>query len=127
MIAAVCSTASSYFEAGTSRRVVMAQPWPAWEQMVNDASMAEGQVGVVEDDEGGLAAELEEHLLHGGAGAAMIRRPVGRAGERHHVDPQVGGERLSRPATSVPAVGDHVHDAGGDVGVLGDEGGRGSW
>ena len=42
----------------------MAQPWPAWVHTVK-AAVATGpsEVGVVEDDEGRLAAELEEDLL----------------------------------------------------------------
>ena len=52
-----------------------------------------GHVGVVERDGRGLAAELEEDPLQGGRGGGHDR-PAGRgrAGERHHVDPRVGGQ-----------------------------------
>ena len=49
----------------------MAHPWPAWVQTMKAAVMqADGQVGVVEDDERRFAAELEKDPLHraGGGG-----------------------------------------------------------
>ena len=39
-MALTCSITSSAFVSGTSSRLVIAQPWPAWEQMVKLATIA---------------------------------------------------------------------------------------
>ena len=98
----------------------MAQPWPEWVQTPMALMGTDGrEIGVLEDDVGRLAPELQEDLLH------RVRRlghdaPAGdrRAGEGDHVHPGVGGEDL---AHQVVGRGDHVDHAGGDVGLLGDE------
>ena len=76
-------------------------------------------VAVVEEHERRLAAELEEHPLHRRArrrhDLAADRR---RARERHDVD--VGVRRQLR-TDGVVGRREHVHDAGRDVGCLGDE------
>ena len=82
IVAAATCTASSYFSRGTTSRVVIAQPWPAWMQAVNAVAPAtDGDVGVVEHDRGGLAAELEEHLLQRRRGGGHDR-PAGRRSSR---------------------------------------------
>ena len=40
IVAAATWTASSYFSRGTTSRVVIAQPWPAWMQAVNAVAPA---------------------------------------------------------------------------------------
>ena len=98
----------------------MAQPWPACEQIVN-AAMSVGSLGlgVVEHDQRRLAAELEEHLLHRGAGRLHdLAADRGRAGEADHVDVGVGGEDL---ADRDVGGGEDVDDAGRDVGLVGDD------
>ena len=54
------------------------------------------EVGVLVDDAGGVAAELEHDLLLARPG---LERPahLGRAGEGEQLEPRVGGERRPRP------------------------------
>ena len=99
---------------------MIAQPWPECEIAAYAQNIAaSADVAVVEQHERRLAAELEEHALHGrarrGHDLAADRR---RAGERHDVD--VG---MRRQLGADRGVGrrEHVHDAGRDVGRLGDE------
>ena len=78
------------------------------------------QVGVVEDDVGGLAAELQRHPLHGLRG--HLGDPLagaGRAGERHHVDVGVGGDGLTDDRAEP---GDEVEHAGGQPDLVDDLG-----
>ena len=76
-------------------------------------------VAVVEEDERRLAAELEEHALHGRARRGHDLAADGRrAGERHDVDV---GVRRQLGADGGVGRREHVHDAGRDVGRLGDE------
>ena len=98
---------------------MIAQPWPAWMHAANAVVPDRGgDVGVVEHDRGGLAAELEEDLLQRRRGRGHDR-PAGRggAGERDQVDARVGGR--ARAATVVVARGDDVEHARREVGVLG--------
>ena len=77
------------------------------------------EVGVVKHDRRGLAAELEEDLLECVAGGRHDP-PAGRrgAGEGDHVDVGAGGQ--CRPDLWVGSA-EHVDDAGGNVGVVGDQ------
>ena len=78
-----------------------------------------GQIGVVEHQERRLAAEFEEHLLQRGGAVGHHRAAgVGRSGERHHVDARILRQQRT---DAVVAGGDDVDDAGGEVGVLGDQ------
>jgi hypothetical protein len=78
-------------------RVQAVHVWPPlMKQLARPDLHRLGQVGVVEDDDGALAAELQRHPLHR-AGADRLH-PLARgggAGERHHVDVGVRGERLA--------------------------------
>ena len=99
---------------------MIAQPWPECEIAAYEQNIAAiADVAVVEEHERRLAAELEEHALHGrarrGHDLAADRR---RAGERHDVDV---GVRRQLGADRVVGRREHVHDAGRDVGRLGDE------
>ncbi len=80
---------------------------------------AEPDVAVFEDDERRLAAQLEEHTLHGRAGRghdlATDRR---RAGEGNNVDVGMGRELHT---DRVVGRRDHIDDARGNVGGFGDE------
>ena len=77
------------------------------------------QVAVVEEHERGLAAELEEHPLHGGARRRHDLAPDRRrAGERHDVD--VGMRRQLGADLGIGGR-EHVDDARRDLGRLGDE------
>ena len=72
------------------------------------------EVGVLEDDVRGLAAELEGHALHGLRGQlADALAGAGGAGEGDHVDVRVGGDRLTDDRAEA---GDEVEDAGGKPG-----------
>ena len=91
------------------------------EQAVGHADLDRGgQVGVVEDDVGRLAAQFEGDPLDllGGERADPPAGP-GRAGERDHVDVGVGRQRLAGDR-AVP--GHEVVDAGRQAGVVGDLG-----
>ena len=82
-------------------------------------STAWSMVGVVEDDVGGLAAELEGGLLgRAGDRPGDDLADLGRAGEGDLVDVRVLDERLARAAVA----GDDVDDAGGQLGLLADLG-----
>ena len=90
--------ASSYRDRGSRMRVCMAQPWPP---CIADASGGRQhlrlEVGVVEHDVGGLAAELEEHPLQRGGARRHDPPPGGgRPGERDQVD------RAGRVASTSP-------------------------
>ena len=74
------------------------------------------EVGVVEDDVGGVAAELHGdrlEVLAGHAGGVPADR--GGPGERDLVDAGVAQQRL---ADDLAAAGDHVEHAVGDAGVV---------
>ena len=78
-----------------------------------------GQVGVVEDNERGLAAEFEEDLLDGLRRRSHHGTPGrGGSGERHQVDARVLGQ-LS--AETMVARGDDVDHTGRKVGLLRDD------
>ena len=84
-------------------------------------SAVEGLVdrSVVEHDVGGLAAQLEGHLLVGAGDHLGDRAPdIGRAGEGHLVDVVVGHQR---PA-GLAGAGHDVDDTGGQGGLLHDLG-----
>jgi hypothetical protein len=77
------------------------------------------EVGVVEDDHCGLAAQLEEHALDGAAGGRHDPAAGGgRPGECDDVDVWRRGEHL---ADGYFRGGDHVDHARRDFGVLGDQ------
>ena len=77
------------------------------------------EVGVLEDDHGRLAAELEVHALHAVDGAAHHGLAgLGRAGHAHHVDLAVGDERLP----DLGVAGDHAEEARGQAGLHGELG-----
>ncbi len=99
---------------------MIAQPWPECEIAAYAQNIAAiVDVAVVEQHERRLAAELEEHPLHGGArGRHDLAADRRRAGERHDVDV---GMRRQLGADRVVGRREHVHDAGRDVGRLGDE------
>src|SRR5690606_9844777 len=79
------------------------------------------EVGVVEDDEGRLAAQLEEHARQVlGGGGHDLASGGGGAGERDQVDARVGREH---GAQGVVRAGDDVEDAGREVGLLGGDAG----
>ena len=64
IVAAATCTASSYRSRGTSSRVVMRAALAGVDARgERRRAGGRGEVGVVEHDRGGLAAELEEHLL----------------------------------------------------------------
>ena len=78
------------------------------------------EVGIGEDDEGGVAAEFEHEMLDGlGRLAKQQPADLGRAGEGEHAHAGVlgpGGDDLGG------AAGDDVEDAGGHAGTLGEHG-----
>ena len=77
-------------------------------------------VEVVEQHVGRLAAELEGDLLDGlGAELGDALAGAGRAGERHHVDVGVGGDRL---ADRRAVAGDEVEHAGRQADLVDDLG-----
>ena len=89
------------------------------DQRAGDRALHRGlQVGVVEDHERRLAAELEVHPLRpDGTRAPSPGGPTaGGAGEGHHVDVGMADQRLAgHPA----GAGDHVDDPVGDAGLGG--------
>ena len=88
------------------------------ERAQQHAGGGEVEVGVVEHDVRGLAAELERHLLHRARGELHdAPADLGRTGERGLVDERVLAS--SSPARAAGA-GDEVDDAGRDVGFLED-------
>ena len=115
--AAATATASSYWSLGTTSRVVIAQPWPAWMQA---AKAVAADTAATSASSSARAADFppssRNTLLSVGAAAAMIAWPVA-------VDPvndtmSTRGSVASTAATSRPRR-DHVEDAGRQVGVLG--------
>ena len=77
------------------------------------------QVGVVEHDVCGLAAQLEEHTLHRGRGRFHNAPPGrGRARKRHQIDARIRRQDL---AGHVIRGGDNVEYACGNVGLLRDD------
>ena len=89
------------------RRAVLARVPVAPEADVLDRTL---EVGVVEDDDRRLAAELEVEALdrvRGVAGDALAR--LGIAGDRHHGH---GGMEHQRVADGLTGAGDDVEDAG---------------
>lgn len=88
-------------------------------------------VGVGEDDEGRVAAELEGEFFQGRAALAHEElADGGGAGEGDLADGGVGGEGLA-DARGVVQGGDEVDDAAGDAGAVGElgegEGGEGGF
>ena len=80
-------------------------------------------IGIVEDDQRRVAAELEAHLLQCvGALAHQDAADLGRAGEGHLADAVVIAQRLAN-GRAVHA-GNDVDDTGGDAGALGQLGKR---
>lgn len=79
-------------------------------------------VGVVEDDVGALAAELEGDLLQVALGGGLedLATDEGGAGEGDLVDVHVGGDG---GAGGTAEAGDDVDDAGGEAGLLDELGG----
>ncbi len=89
------------------------------EDAVDDALDRLVHGGVVEDDVGGLAAELEGHLLVGaGDGTGDGLADVGGAGEGDLVDARVLDDR----ATGLAGAGEDVDDTRREVGLLADLG-----
>ncbi len=87
------------------------------EDAVDDALDRLVERRVVEDDVGGLAAELEAEALGRARDAALDQlADLGRAGERDLVDAVVLDQRLP----DCRAAGDHVDDAGRQL-ALGDD------
>lgn len=85
---------------------------------VDDAFDGGVDVGVVEDNRGGFAAEFEGDFGDvGGAGADDFLSGFDAAGERHHVGEGAGDECV---AEGFAGAGDDVEDAFGEVG-FGDE------
>ena len=76
-------------------RVGALHDWPELVHIAGHVARDHGlEVGVVEDDVGRLAAELLRDPLHRRRrGAGDLDAGAGRAGERHHVDVGVRGER----------------------------------
>ena len=78
----------------------------------NDA----GNIGVLEDDVGRLAAEFERNLFQvAGRGVDDQLADFGRAGEGYLVDMRMGGQR---GAGRFAVTGNDVHDAIGNTGFL---------
>jgi len=76
-LAAVSSTAWSRLASGTSSRVVMAQPWPAWEQIVNPANMAASSISASSMTmNADLPPSARNTFFTVWLAAAMMRRPV---------------------------------------------------
>ena len=76
-------------------------------------------VGVIQHHIGALAPQLQEGLLHRGAGCGHDLSPGGGgAGEGHHVHIRVSGEHLAHRVLCRTQDVDHT---GGDVGLVGDQ------
>src|SRR6478609_7768883 len=77
IVAAATWTASSYFSRGTTKRVVIAQPWPAWMQAANAVAPATADTSA---SSSAIAADLppssRNTFFRVGAAAAMIALPV---------------------------------------------------
>jgi hypothetical protein len=75
------------------------------------------EVGVVEDDEGRVAAELQRELLHVSAHCCISTADLGGAGEGQLAHDRVGGHLA---ADLAGAAGDDAeHALGGNAGALG--------
>ena len=75
------------------------------------------QIGIVEDDEGGVAAQLHRHFLDGvGALGQQGAADFGGAGEGELADGVVAGQFATDGAG---AAGDHVEQPGGQAGAAG--------
>ena len=111
---------SSATDSCTSRREPAQQTWPWLKKMpLTMPSIGLVERRVVEDDVGGLAAELEGDLLVGAGDRAGDRlADLGRAGEGDLVDVGVRHDR----AAGVAGAGDDVDDARREVGLLADLG-----
>ena len=80
-------------------------------------------IGIVEDDQRRVAAELKAHLLQrAGALAHQNAADLGRAGEGHLADTVVVAQRLADGRTV--HAGDDIDDTRGDAGALGQLGKR---
>ena len=99
----------SSIDSCTRRREPAQQTWPWLNQMASTRpSMALVEIGVVEDDVGRLAAELEAEALAGaGGGGADDLADLGRAGEGDLVD--IG--MVDDGGAGVALAGDDVDDA----------------
>jgi hypothetical protein len=89
------------------------------------------EIGVVEHDKGGVAAELERELLEGVGGLAHEQLADARgAGEGDLADGRVCGERLA-DLGGVRVGCDDIDEAGGEAGAVGEfgegEGGEGGF
>ena len=112
-----CSTSSATDSWTSSREPGAADVALVEEDAVDDALDGLVERGVVEDDVGRLAAELERDPLVGaGDGPRDRLADLGRAGERDLVDVGVPDQRLAGPA----GAGDDVDDARRQVGLLAD-------
>ena len=84
-------------------------------ERADDRALGGGlQVGVVEDDERRLAAELHVHALDGLGGVAHHRAPV-RVEPVTEISPRPGGGRARRPPRA--GAGDDVEDPGREAGL----------
>ena len=80
------------------------------------------EVRVVEDDEGGVAAEFERELLHRRRALRHEQAPdLGRAGEREFAHRRIGAQLA---ADRGRLAGDHVEHPGRQAGLLGQRGQR---
>ena len=114
------ASTSSAIDSCTSSREPAQQTWPWLKKMPLTMPSTAWSIGrVVEDDVGGLAAELEGDLLVG-AGDRLGDRlaDVGRAGEGDLVDVRVLDQRVA----GLAGAGDDVDDARRQVGLLADLG-----
>ena len=100
IVAAATWTASSYFARGTTSRVVIAQPWPAWMQAANAVAPATEATSA---SSSAIAADLppssRNTFFSVGAAAAMIARPV--AVEPVKDTMSIRGSVVSTAATSL--------------------------
>ena len=100
-------------------RVCATHAWPLFIIAERNSSGIDGlEVGVVEDDGSGLAAQLERAARAFSAEGADVAAGRGRPGEADLVDAGVGDEVLARPTSG----GDDVDDAGREAGLVDDLG-----
>ena len=118
MVVAADSTTSSSLAAGTTRRVVIAQPWPAWVEAVTAAIDAAAAMSASSrTTKADFPPSSRNTRVMFSAAARITGAPGGgRAGERHDVDPGVAGEL---GAQGVVRGGDHVQHSGREIGLLG--------
>ena len=97
IVATVCSTASSSLDSGTSRRLVMAHPWPACEQIVKPANMPARSSGASSITmKADLPPSSRNTCFTVALAAAMMLPARGRGtGEADHVDQRAGDQRLA--------------------------------